>query len=141
IFDNLRRSLVPATLLGLLLLGWAVVPHVISWTLAVLAVLLVPPLLMSLVDVLRKSDEVRFGPHLDSALRSSVRHFVQAVLGIMWLPHEAFYSVDAIVRTLWRITVSRRRLLQWNPSSESERRSANDLPAFFRLMWIGPAIA
>ena len=42
LFDNLRRSLVPAGLTLLLLLGWTVLPHAWLWTLAVIAILLLP---------------------------------------------------------------------------------------------------
>ncbi len=45
ILDNLRRSLVPTALLALLVFGWLWVTSVVSWTLAVLAMVLVPPLL------------------------------------------------------------------------------------------------
>ena len=141
LFDNLRRSLVPPALLFLLVFGWTVVPQALTWTLAILAVLLVPPMLWSLVDALKKSPDVQPGQHIVSASRTSARHFAQALLGLAWLPHEAQYSLDAIVRTLWRIAISRRRLLQWNPSSEAERGSANGLQALFRQMWIGPVMA
>jgi cellobiose phosphorylase len=141
IFDNLRRSLVPMSLLALLLFGWAVVPQAISWTFAVLTVTLVPPILASLVDLLRKSPDVQFEQHVNAALRTSAGHFAQAALSLTWLPHEASYSVDAVARTLWRLAIGRRRLLQWSPSSEEERDSTNGLWAFFRLMWVGPAIS
>ena len=49
------------------------------------------------------------------------------------------------MRTLWRMLVTRKRLLEWNPSSEAERaaaeRGGSDLAASFRAMWIAPAIA
>ena len=141
IFDNLRRSLVPMALLALLLFGWLAVQSFVGWTFAVLAVVLVPSILASLLDMLRKSPDVQLEQHIYAASRTSARHFSQALLALAWLPHEAWYSMDAIVRTLWRIVVSRRRLLQWSPSSESASSGANDLPAFFRLMWAGPAIA
>ena len=61
------------------------------------------------------------------------------------LPYEAFFSLDAIARTLWRSLVSHRHLLEWNPSSEVERqlagRSRSELAGCLRAMWIGPFIA
>ncbi|MEW5307655.1 MAG: hypothetical protein WDW36_010034 [Sanguina aurantia] len=56
-------------------------------------------------------------------------------------PHEVQYSLDAIIRTLWRMAVSRRLLLQWQTSSDVERHSRNTAGALWRLMWIGPALA
>ena len=63
------------------------------------------------------------------------------LLTLAWLPHEAFYSLEAILRTLWRMVISRRRLLQWHPSSEVARAGGNQLGALVRFMWFGPALA
>ena len=59
ILDNLRRSLVPASLTMLLLLGWSVLAQPGLWTLAALAVLFVPVLLGLVGDLLRKPDALR----------------------------------------------------------------------------------
>ena len=141
IIDNLRRSLVPPSLIILLLTGWTSVSRVTLWTVAVLAVVLVPPFLASLLDLLRKPSEMMLGQHLHGVMYSIGQHFVRALLALVWLPHEALYSLEAIVRTLWRVIISRRRLLQWNPSREVGRAVANDLVALLRSMWIGPLLA
>ena len=49
---------------------------------------------------------------------------VSLALAIVFLPHQAWASVDAIVRTLWRMAVSRRHLLQWQTASQIERGTA-----------------
>ena len=49
IFDNLRRSLVPVAATALLLLGWTSLPRPWFWTLALLAMLLIPPAAASLL--------------------------------------------------------------------------------------------
>ena len=49
--------------------------------------------------------------------------------------------MDAILRTLWRMLVSHKRLLEWKPSSEINRNSRNDISTSFRLMWVAPVIA
>jgi cyclic beta-1,2-glucan synthetase len=138
ILDNLRRSLVPAALLVLLLFGWIGIAQVVPWTLAVLAVVLVPPLLSSLLELFHRQRDVLLDQHLRTAMRISGQHFMRAALNLAWLPHEALYSLDAIVRTLWRMIVSHRRLLQWRPSRDVESASTNDLVSVYRLMWIGP---
>ena len=64
LFDNLRRSLVPAALTLLLLLGWTVLPHAWLWTLVVIAILLLPSASAFVLDLLRKPDEVLLRQHL-----------------------------------------------------------------------------
>jgi cellobiose phosphorylase len=141
IFDNLRRSLVPSALLALLLLGWFAMSPVAWWTVGVLAVLLLPPLLTSLLGLLQKSRDVPLDQHLRVTFRATGQHFLRAMLMLVWLPHEALYSVDAVVRTLWRVAISRRHLLQWSTSREIERSSVATLTGLYRLMWIAPCLA
>ncbi|SDI34307.1 Cellobiose phosphorylase [Pseudomonas flavescens] len=141
IFDNLRRSLEPAAFLAMLAWGWFGVEQVLSWTLAVLALVFAQPLLNALLELLHKPHDIGFDQHLAAVLRSAGLHVTRALLALVWLPYETLYSLDAIARTLWRMLLSKRRLLQWNPSREVERSAGNDLPGLYRLMWISPPLA
>ena len=141
ILDNLRRSLVPAATLALLLFGWLYIDPATSWTLAVLAMILLPPLLAALLDLVQKPHEVAFGDHLRANLRSTGQHLLRMGLSLSWLPHEVHYSLDAIVRTLWRMAISHRHLLQWQTSAEVMRSTRDNLRALWRAMWIGPLLA
>jgi cellobiose phosphorylase len=141
IFDNLRRSLAPSAMMLLLLLGWTVLSPGWFWTLSVIAIILIPPLLGSILSLFQKPDEVRLRQHLTAWMSSTGRHFAQAVFTLVCLPYEAFFSLDAIVRTTGRMLFTHKRLLEWNPSSDPDRSGRNDLFAFCQSMWAGPAIA
>lgn len=141
IFDNLRRSLVSPALLALLLIGWLAMPRVGWWTIAVLAIVLIPPLLTSLMDVSSKPRDMLLDQHMRVAMRATGQRFLQILVSLAWLPHEALYSLDAIVRTLWRMLRGRQRMLQWNVSRDVERTSPRHLAGLYRLMWIAPALA
>jgi len=148
LIDNLRRSLVPAALSILLVLGWTVLAPVAWWTLSILGILIVPPIFAALLDASRKSDEVLIRQHLAAVAGSAWRHFRQLGFELACLPYEAWFSLDAVARTTWRLLVSHRRLLEWNPSSEVERQMAgrqrahrSELVACLRSMWIGPLLA
>jgi len=145
LFDNLRRSVVPAALMLLLLLGWTVLTPAWLWTLSVIGIMLIPTLCASLLELLRKPDEVLLRQHFAATARSASRRFTQVAFELACLPYEAFYSLDAIARTAWRMLVARRGLLEWNPSSETHgepaKRSRSDLAVSFRSMWVAPAVA
>ncbi len=141
ILDNLRRSLVPSTLLALLVFGWIAISQVAAWTLAVLAVVLLPALLASVLDFVHKPRDGQLKQHLRAALHGAGQHLLRALLSLAWLPHEALYTLDAVARTLWRLAVTRRKLLQWNPSRDAGRASPNDLTGLYRSMWIAPLLA
>ncbi|TAL83658.1 MAG: cyclic beta 1-2 glucan synthetase [Rhodanobacter sp.] len=140
ILDNLRRSLVPAASLFLLVAGWLLLSPVFSWTLAVLSMMLIPALLSALLELVQKPREVQLDQHLRAGFQAGMQHVARMALGIAWLPHEVAYSLDAILRTLWRMAISKRRLLQWQPSLDAERHSSNAPGELWRLMWVGPLL-
>ncbi|MCC8986231.1 MAG: cyclic beta 1-2 glucan synthetase [Candidatus Contendobacter sp.] len=140
LFDNLRRSLTPAALILLLILGWAVMASPGFWTGAVLGILLIPALATSLLNVLRKPGDVRWSQHLAAAARATGHHLAQAAFTIACLPYEAFFSLEAMVRTIWRMQVSHQHLLEWTSSGEQDRHR-RDLIAFYRIMRMAPALA
>jgi len=141
LFDNLRRSVEPVALTLLFLLTWALLPLPGFWTLAVIGIVLIPGMFSCLLDFVRKPTEVLWGQHLTSSLRCSSTHLSQGAFTLACLPYEAYYSLDAILRTLWRMLVARRRLLEWSVSSEAGRHRGNSMAASWRTMWIGPVIA
>jgi cellobiose phosphorylase len=144
LFDNLRRSVAPAALTALALLGWAALPSPWLWTWTLVAVMVLPSVAPALVDLLRKPDDLRYAQHAAAVARGVGGRLVQAVIALAFLPYEAAYSLDAIGRTAWRMLVTRRRLLEWSPSGDADRpgRAASPgLGGSLRAMAIAPALA
>ena len=141
ILDNLRRSLVPAALTLLLLLGWTALPSAWFWTLGVIGIILVPSLIASALNVFQKPGDVTLGQHLAAVVRSTGSRFAQAAFTLVCLPYEAFFSLDAVVRSVWRMLIAHKRLLEWNPSNGADRNDRTDLLGSYRTMWIAPVIA
>jgi len=141
LLDNLRRSLVSTALTALLLIGWALVDAPLIWTLLLLGVPLLPVLLPAVPALLEKPVDMALHPHVAQIGNATLRRLSSALTGVACLCFEAWYSLGAAARSLWRITVSRRRLLQWNPSSEVDRRLQNAHFAELRRMWFAPAFA
>jgi cyclic beta-1,2-glucan synthetase len=140
IFDNLRRSLVPSALTLLLLLGWTVLSPLWFWTLVVIGTILIPSWIASTLDLFQKPGDVRLRQHLAAAARSAVRHSAQAAFTLACLPYEAFFSLDAILRSAWRL-VTHQRLLEWKSSSDSDRHRRTGFAASCLTMGIAPVIA
>ena len=141
ILDNLRRSLIPAAMTLLLLLGWTVLSPGWWWSSVVIGIILIPSVIVLILDLLRKPDDVLLGQHLAAALRSAGGHCAQAVLTLACLPYEAYFSLDAILRTHWRILVTQKRLLEWTPSGRSDGDGCTTLAACCQSMWIAPVIS
>lgn len=140
IFDNLRRSLVPIAQLLLLLAVWTILPGPIFWTLAILSILFVPPVISSLWSASQKPKEIAFDQHLSNTLGATNKSIKQALFTLVCLPYEAFLSADAIVRTLWRMYISRKHLLEWNPSN-LVRKSTETFGSLYQKMWVAPVLS
>ncbi|MDO8704275.1 MAG: glucoamylase family protein, partial [Sulfuricaulis sp.] len=141
LLDNLRRSLAPAALMFLLLLGWTILSSAWFWTLAALGIVLIPCLIASISELFQKPFDMLLSQHLAAVARATGRHFYQAVFTLACLPYEAIFSLEAIVRTLGRMLITHRRLLEWRPADETDRDSDGGLAASFRTMWSAPVIA
>ena len=142
IFDNLRRSLVPAALLGMLLGLWLLRPgHGGPGSLLVVAIITLPGLLAALFDLVCRPVDLPWSIHVRGVAGSCGRMLGQSFLTLVFLPYDAYVSMDAIGRTLLRLLVTRRRLLEWQTSGDSERTARTDLAGFYATMWIAPLLA
>jgi cyclic beta-1,2-glucan synthetase len=65
----------------------------------------------------------------------------QALLAITFLAEQARQMIDAVVRTLYRLGVSHRQLLEWETAASAERRLGNGFLHFCAILWAGPVVA
>jgi cyclic beta-1,2-glucan synthetase len=140
ILDNLRRSLVPASMLSVLVLSWYSGSVALAGlaTTFVIAVVMLPIMLSGLTGLLLKPSDLPLRTHLFAAFGVMGRPLAQGLLTLTFLPYEAYLSLDAIVRTLVRVHWTKSRLLEWKTSSASERSARSDLPGFLQLMLVAP---
>ena len=140
LFDNLRRSIVPATLVLLFLFGWCALPAPTAWTIVLIGLISFTALSASLLDLIRKPQDVNLPQHCRAVLRTTGRHLAHSFMTLTFLPYEAYYSLDAIIRTNWRLLVTRSRLLEWTPSAIASQHGGASLCNAVRDMWISPAL-
>ncbi|HXG11673.1 MAG TPA: glycosyl transferase family 36, partial [Gemmataceae bacterium] len=142
VFDNLRRSLVPPALVGLFALAWTVLPgSPWFWTALALTVLALPLLLFLLSWLI---GVLRGGPwtmHLREMEASFPATAGQVLLKIAFLADQAYNCVDAIGRTLVRLFITRRNLLEWETAATTERRLGSGFVHFCATMWLAPVLA
>ncbi|MGH7562002.1 MAG: glucoamylase family protein, partial [Gemmatimonadales bacterium] len=142
ILDNLRRSIVEIGQLALFLGAWTALPgSPIRWTLIALGAMAAPWIWASLLAALRPPLDKSWRAYYAGIGRDLVTSAQQLALAVTFLPHQAWTAADAIVRTLWRLAVSRRRLLEWQTASSTERSAASGAPAVWRAMAPGVALA
>ncbi|HEY5371312.1 MAG TPA: glucoamylase family protein, partial [Hanamia sp.] len=138
IFDNIRRSLVAPALTALLLLGWIVLPYPLFWTITVSGIIVFPIIVTSLWDTIMKPKDVHLINHIKNSLINIRDITIKTLFTLICLPYEAYSNFKAIARTLWRMLISRKKLLEWNPSSHNIRVNTKSLQSSYASMWIEP---
>lgn len=134
ILDNLRRSLVPVSTSLLFPAGWFFMSPSGAWTAMAVLFIALPPLLMSLVGIARKPRESLLRAHLYAAVYGFGLHAVQCFFSLIFILYESFVSINAIATTFWRMLISRRRLLEWSESGESDLNFPKTLPGYVKKM-------
>jgi cyclic beta-1,2-glucan synthetase len=141
IFDNLRRSLVPPSLVLLLVLGWTVLPgSAWLWSGAALVVM-TAPLLHHLFTTLVHAPRTRSLTGVIGLRHSAPATTSQVLLGTIFVADQARLALDAVLRTLVRLYLTRRRLLEWETAAATEARLGTGLAQFCRSMWPVPLLA
>ncbi len=142
LFDNLRRSLVPPSLLALLAGGWLLGPGPEwFWTLLVVAVMFLPTLLSTVIELIRKPEERDWLVHLSLTGKSAGHPIALALLTLAFLPYDTLIGLGAILRSGVRMLFTRRGLLLWQLPAYARRNARRSLADFFREMWIAPVLA
>jgi cyclic beta-1,2-glucan synthetase len=150
--DNLRRSLVAPMSLALLVLalGSGVVAPLPALA-VVLAALIGGPLMGAVAG---------FAPSRDGIAklnfyRQAFAELRRAVCSGLWLLAQllqlALMNLDAVLRALWRMTVSRRHLLQWTTAAAAQASASTEwrtivrrhraVPLVALALWIGLLVA
>jgi cyclic beta-1,2-glucan synthetase len=142
IFDNLRRSLFEPSLLLLLIGSWLYLPESpVYWTIAAVAVLFIPAYSRLLFALFRIPwDRRQFGAWLRGTVSSFIKENAAALSSLIFLLHQALVLMDAIIRSLVRVFVTQRRLLEWETAAQAEGHNRHKTTVDLYLEWT-PAIA
>lgn len=138
--DNLRRSLLPPALLLLFLAGWTVLPgSPLFWT---LVGLLTPAfsLLTSAVtggwQALTTTDAHPWQRFVHTLRNNAIRW----LLFLAFLPHESLLALDAVGRTLVRLLIRRRKMLEWTTAARAVRLFGSEVTVTTTLLRMLPSI-
>src|ERR1700680_1639457 len=126
--DNLRRTLSgPATFLALL--AGFTLPFACAklWSAFVLATIAIPSLLPALAGIVPRRFGISQRRHWSAVGADFALALSQIGLMVTLLAHQAWLMSDAIARTLFRLLVSRRWLLEWVAAAQAKVSGELDL--------------
>ena len=137
ILDNLRRSLLEPSLLWLFLGSWLFLPGSAAWwTALTLAILFMPVgsgLLFAMWRVPRSWRLV--GAWARKTARWFLEGFATTFCTLVFLLHQSLISLDAIFRSVARVWVTRRKLLEWETAAEAEAENRPKATVDIYLEW------
>jgi len=140
--DNLRRSMVPPVSLALLVLSLAGVGAAPLPTLLLVWAAFGAGGLMGALAGLVPSRVAVAHQHF---YRLAGLDLLRALGGGLWhmamLLQHALLAVDAIVRALYRVAISRRHLLQWTTAATAQASASGSLLMALRHQWSLPLVA
>jgi hypothetical protein len=140
IFDNLRRSLVPVAALCSLAIGYLTDISLEVTTGFIVLALIAPYALPFIVSMAHKGS---------APFRLRIRKWVDDVfvlvihsaLRIFFLLEQALVSVIAITKTLWRLYVTRKKLLQWKISEDVGAKLVGRFYEYYKVMRLSVLLA
>ena len=140
IADNLRRSLLSPALLLLFLAGWTILPGA-SWFWTLLGLLTpafsliaggVTGFIAIFTSTRGKVWQRFFHPLRNNALRW--------LLFLAFLPYESLLTLDAVGRTLVRLLIRRRKMLEWTTAARAVRLFGRNVTVEATLVRMLPSI-
>ncbi|WP_337267851.1 GH36-type glycosyl hydrolase domain-containing protein [Oryzifoliimicrobium ureilyticus] len=142
-FDNLRRSLTPIAWFFASVLGWALMSPLsaLIWQIVLIFCLFVAPTLSLIKSIVPATSDIVARAHLYT-LWSDVRAAnAQVALRIIFIADSAGMMADAIARSLYRLFVSRKLLLQWRTAASVQAGKQGTILSYYRAMWHAPVVA
>lgn len=122
--DNLRRSLVTPLAVMTLGAGWLLpLPLALLSTVLVLAMLSLGRVMTLPFDVLPGHAGITSRSHLAALTTDTRTAIYQIGLDVVFLADAAWRMIDAITRTVWRLSVSHCHLLEWITAAQAAEKA------------------
>ena len=121
IIDNLRRSLIAPMVLLWIILSWSILPgNVFLWSFIIFISLSFPIYAPSLKD-LSQNIQTTWIEHFLVCYKETKKRAEQIFFMFIFLPSIALNQIDAIIKTLFRMFISKKKLLEWVSFSQTQQ--------------------
>jgi cyclic beta-1,2-glucan synthetase len=138
IFDNLRRSIFEITILINIIffigLNMVYKKSTANYVAFMFFIVILPFLLEILNAIVFKKDGERTQKAYTPKIARTNGIIYRIILVIGCLPYKALTSQIAIIKTIYRMKISHKNLLEWTTSEEAEKASKTDVASFYKMM-------
>ena len=138
IFDNLRRSLLEISeILAIVYFGIIGKIYNKNFLLPIIITLIIATFsnILEIINNIifkKEGEEIQgsFTPKIEGYFGAICRAFITIII----LPFKAWISLKSICKTLYRLLISKKHLLEWMTSEEAEKNSKNDIISNYKMM-------
>ena len=135
IVDNMRRSLLASLLFITTFLGIVFFPgNMFIWLGIVFTGLLLPIITMAIEFLLYRRHRIQRMKLNGNVILGYRTYIYQGILVFIFLPHKAIMMLDAVIRTLYRVFVSKKNLLEWTTAFDMEKQLDNSFLSYCIMM-------
>jgi cyclic beta-1,2-glucan synthetase len=134
IIDNLRRSLLSPALYLLIVLSFLMLPGSLVLWLGLALLTFLQPLMTDLAGKLVSGTKKHYRLRLSSFFEGTRTLLNQIFLSFVFLSHQAYLMTDAILRSVWRVTVSHKNMLEWVTAADSDRKFKGKFSDYWHKM-------
>jgi cyclic beta-1,2-glucan synthetase len=133
--DNLRRTLSAPFVFLALVYGWTLpLAAAAIWTAFIVATIATAPMLPFVTGVVPRRRDISKRSHILAVAKDFVGGMSQLAMMLTLLAHQAWLMIDAISRTLYRVYVSHRLMLEWTTAAQAKRTRRLDVRGFYATM-------
>lgn len=144
IIDNLRRSLLEISLIiAMVYCNIIGIIEAKSIYLGICTILVIAifPYLLELLNycIFKKEGEQKqktFTPKI-SGIKGAI---LRGIITLGCLPYKAYISSKAILKTLYRVIITKKHLLEWTTSEEAEKQAKSDLISYYNQMAVNALV-
>ena len=134
ILDNSIRAAFP--IFSLLGLGYTI--FFFSDFVWVFLIALWMPMILNIVDkIIYRKENVGSKKSFDTSISETMASIDRGILTLAVLPDKAYTSINAIIKTCYRLCISKKHMLEWTTSEEAEKLAKTSLISYYKSMLIG----
>lgn len=139
IFDNLIRGIFPISAMFIIIyLSFLSKFYKINTTPFLITTIL-SVCIPTVIDILDKIIYYKNGKKLKKCFEPGINLFlasiIRGIVAIAVLPDKAYSNLNAIVKTIYRLLISKKHLLEWVTSEQAEKLSKTDLKSYYINMF------
>ena len=133
IFDNLRRCQVPVFALILILMGLFL--KIKSVYFLGLICVLFPSLLDLGNYIIFKKNEANVAyRNIVKTISNLTASLIRGFMELAFLPNRAVKTLDAAIKSMYRLKISKEHLLEWTTSEETEKKAGTSFISYYKCM-------